>query len=107
MLDAAPDVSGATPACLYFVADKDSAVAANDVSHDFEVVFWRRYVAAHAEDRFGNKRGNLSGRRSLNQFFDVARAFERAGIRLCSKRAAITVRRVCVYYAGDERRSVL
>src|SRR6185295_10097022 len=82
VLDSTPTVAGSSPTGLHFIADKNAAVASHNLGYDFKVFFWRSDKPADAHNWFGDKRGDLSGGRSLNQLFDIASALHRASLGL-------------------------
>src|SRR4029078_5349601 len=102
-LDAAPHIPGGAPTFLPFLPDKDPSVAPDDLGHNFEVFLRGSYVTADSHYRLSYEGSHAAGVRGHDQLLDVARALERAGIRLEIERTAIAIRRVGVNYSRDRR----
>src|SRR5262249_44987962 len=100
VLDAAPAISRSSPTGLHFIADEDAAVAADDVGYNFEIILRWGNESADSHNRLSYERRDLPGGRSLDQLFDVSRAFHSARLRLQVERAAVTIWRVGMNEAG-------
>src|SRR5262249_12452308 len=78
LLDAEPLAARASPRRLGLVANEDSAVPADDISHDAEVFPRRRDESADALYRLGDEAGDPPGGSRADQLLDVLRALHSA-----------------------------
>src|SRR5712675_1308117 len=72
--------SSAREAGLHFIGNEENSMLAANFLQQGEIIFWRDYEAAFAQDRFGNDRGHRLWRdAALECVFEVMRESFRGG----------------------------
>src|SRR5205814_4723089 len=104
VLDAAPVIAGTAPARLYFIADEDAAILADDPYSELEILLGRRDESSDTRDRLGDERGGLTRGLRANELLDVLGAANLARRIREAERTAIAVGRQRVLDPRDLRR---